>query len=337
VKVGIIGCGAIARKAHIPAYRDLGVDIIAVADTNEQRAKSCARRFKVKKWYTDYTRLLNEDPDLVSICTPPSTHSEITVNAAKAGASVLVEKPMTISLEDADSMLNVCRNTGVKLCVVQNYRFFPCVLEAKKRLQDGRIGDIVSVHAIEHDFIDVMDSSWRFEKWGILEDLGPHVIDIINFLFNSPIDDVKVVARDYTGNLGCLSHVQALLVLRNKACADIDLSWMTGAYEFSLQILGTAGTLQIDLRNNSLREIHGYTTPLEDLRATIGKSATVARAVLNRSYFRGALLYHAVIITKFLESITNGTDPPVTGEEGKAVVTVIASIKKAITASRSFD
>ena len=337
MKVGIIGCGAIARKAHIPAYRSSGVDIIAVADTNERRARSCARKFKVKNWYTDYTALLNEDPDLVSICTPPSTHREIAVNAAKAGASVLVEKPMTTSLEDADRMLDTCRNSGVKLCVVQNYRFFPCVLEAKKRLEDGRIGDIVSLHAIEHDFLDEMDTSWRYEKWGILEDLGPHVIDIINFLFNSSLDDVKVVARDYTGTLNCLSHVQALLLLKNKACADIDLSWMTGAYEFSVQILGTAGTIQIDVRNNSLREIHGYTTPLEDLRATIGKSATIGRAVLNRSYFRGALHYHAAIIAKFLESINNGTDPPVTGEEGRAVVSVIDSIKKAITTSRSSD
>ena len=335
MKVGVIGCGIIARRAHLPAYRDLGVDIVGVSDLAEQKAKSCAKKFKIKKWYTNYDDLLREDLDLVSVCTPPSTHCEITVDVAKAGANVLIEKPMATRLEDADRMISVCNDSGVKLCVVHNYRFFPCLLEAKRRLEDGRIGEIVSIHAVGRDFIDVMNSSWRFEKWGVLEDFGPHMIDIINFLFDSSIGDIKVVGRDYTGNMGCLSHVQALVMLNNKACADIDLSWMTGAFEFSLKILGTAGTLEIDVRDNYLREIHGYSTPLEELGAALGKSFKIAKAVLDKSYFKGPLLYHQRIISEFVQSIANGTNPPISGEQGRSVVAVIDSIKRSLELAKT--
>jgi predicted dehydrogenase len=330
LRVGVIGCGVIARKAHLPVYRDSEVDIVGVADADEQRARSCARKFRIKKWYTNHKQLLNENLNAVSICTPPATHREMTVDAAKEGTSVLVEKPMATSLQDADLMVESCRNSGVKLCVVQNYRFFPCVLEAKRRLDEGRLGHIVSVHAIARDYIEAMSSSWRFREWGVLDEFGPHVIDIINYLFGSPIEKVKVVARDYTGNLHCMSHVQALLLLENSACVDVDISWNTGAYEFSIKILGTAGTMEIDVRNNHLRETHGYSTPLEDLAALLGKSAIIAKAVLDRSYFKGALFYHKVIIREFLRSVAGDTRPPVLGEEGRAVIAVIDSIKRSM-------
>jgi predicted dehydrogenase len=330
MKAGVIGCGVVAEKAHLPAYRSLGVDLVGVADSTKEKARSCARKFKVKKWFTDYKDLLREGLDLVSLCTPPSTHSQLTIDAAKAGINVVVEKPMATNAEDAERMIGVCKASGVKLCVVHNYRFFPCVLEAKKRLEEGRLGKIVSVHAIGHDFIDFMGSSWRFEKWGVLEDLGPHVIDIVSFLCNSSIKNVKVVARDYTGNIGCLSHIQSLLLFQNGACVDIDLSWITGTFELSLKILGTAGTLNIDVRNNHLREIHGYSTPLEELGGLFKKSFKIAKAVVDRTYFSGPLQYHRLIIRKFVESIVEGTSPPVSGHEGREVVAIIDSIKKTI-------
>jgi UDP-N-acetylglucosamine 3-dehydrogenase len=330
LKVGAIGCGVIARRGHLPAYRDLGLGIVGVADSDERKAKSCAKKFKINKWYTDYRDLLKEHLDLVSVCTPPSTHCKIAVDAARAGTNVLVEKPMATTSQDAERMIRACKDSGVQLCVVHNYRFFPCVLEAKTRLEEGRIGNVVSVHAVARDYVDVMDTPWRFEKWGVLEDLGPHIIDIVNFLFGTSIDDINVVARDYTGSMGCLTHVQALMLLKSRASVDIDMSWMTGAFELSLKILGTAGTLELDVRNNHLREIHGYSTPLEEFADLLRKTSKIAGAVLNRTYFKGPLLYHQTITREFAKSITDGSKPPVTGEEGRAVVVVMDSIKQSL-------
>src|SRR4030042_2705734 len=103
MKVGVIGCGMIAKKAHMPAYKSLeNVELIAVSDNNEQRAKSCAKEFGVKKYFSDYHELLKEDLDLVSICTPNFTHAQITKESAQAGVHVLVEKPMATNLQEAD-------------------------------------------------------------------------------------------------------------------------------------------------------------------------------------------------------------------------------------------
>lgn len=329
MRAGVIGCGVIAEKAHLPVYRNLNIDIVGVSDLSEKRAKSCAKKFRIKKWFTDHNDLLKEDLDIVSVCTPPSTHAKITIDAAKAGKNVLVEKPMATNMQDAETMVHVCRDTGARLCVVHNYRFFPCVLEAKRRLEEGRIGKVVSMHAVGRDYIDVMSSSWRFKKWGVLEDFGPHIVDIVNFLCNSSLEDVKVIARDYMGTMGCLNHIQAILLLKNKTCVDIDLSWITGSFEISFKILGTAGTLDIDVRNNHLREIHGYSTPIEELGGLLKKSFKTAETVVNKTYFKGPILHHQLIIEKFIESIVNGTNAPVSGEEGRAVVAVIDSIKKA--------
>ncbi len=335
LKAGVIGCGNIARRAHFPAYRDLGIEVVGAVDSSEKRASSCARKFKIKRIFTNYNDLFKEDLDLVSICTPHSTHAQITIDAAKAGINVLVEKPMATNSQDAESMIQACKDSGVKLCVVHNYRFFPAVLEAKKRMKEGRIGRIVSMQAVGHDFIDVMYGAWRFKKWGVLEDFGPHIIDIVNFVNNSsPLEDIKVIARDYTGNMGCLNDVQAIMMFKNGTRTSIDLSWVTGTFDLYLKIFGTAGTLDVSVRDNHVREIHGYSTPLEELGSLSRKSIGIAKAVINRTYFKGSLLHHKLIIKRFVESIVKGTDPPVTGEEGRAVLAIMDSIKNHLTQAR---
>ena len=333
VNVGVIGCGMIAKKAHLPAYLSLkNVDIIAVSDIEENRAKSCGKKFGARKWFTDYHELLKEDLDLVSICTPIFTHAEITKDAAKAGINVLVEKPMATNLQEADDMIDCCRQSGVKLCVMHNFRFVPCLLDAKKRIDDGRIGRIVSIQATKYDLIPMSwsHSSWFYYKWGILEDIGIHMIDAINFLCDSELEDAKVIARDYTDNMDCLNHILAVLLFKSKASASLDLSWVSGCLENSLKVQGTAGMLNVDVRNNHLQEIHGYSTPLEDLKSQIKKSLRTMTSALNKTYFRGTLLYHKQIISDFISSIAEGKDSPVSGEEGRKNVAVMDAIKRSL-------
>jgi len=331
MKVGVIGCGAIARRAHLPAYRRLGVDIMGVADLREDRAMSCAKKFHAKKCFTQYEDLLEEELDLVSICTPHSTHARIAVDAAKHGINVLVEKPLATNLVDADRIIRACRDSAVQLCVMHNLRLVPCIPEAKNHVENGRIGRIVSMHVIGRSFMPMSwtDSTWFYSKWGLLEDIGSHLLDVINFICNSPLKDVKVIARDFTNSMGFLSHIQTILLFENKVCADLDLSWISGSFESSLRILGTAGTLDVDIRNNYLREMHGYVTPIDDISSAFRKLHRTAKAVINKSYFRGSLVYHQTIIKAFIESILNRTPPPISGKQGRAVVALMDSIKKA--------
>jgi UDP-N-acetylglucosamine 3-dehydrogenase len=330
MRVGVIGCGMIAKKAHLPVYRSLeNVDIIGVSDLEERQAKSCAKKFGISKWFTDYHQLLTEDLDLVSICTPIFTHAQIAKDAAKAGVNVLVEKPMATSIQEADEMIDACRQAGVQLCLMHNYRFVPCLVDARKRIVDGRIGRIVSIQATKYELLPMSwsHSSWFYYKWGLLEDIGVHMIDVINLLCNSELEDVKVFARDYTDNMDCLNHILSIMQFKNKATVSLDLSWVSGCIESSLKIQGTGGILNVDIRNNHIQEIHGYSTPLEDLKSNTKKSFKTMRAALNKTYFKGTLLYHEKIIEDFISSIANGTEPPVPGEEGRKAIAVMDAIK----------
>lgn len=316
----------------MPIFHSLNINIYGVVDVNEKRARSCAKKFGVKKWFTDYHDLLKHNLDLVCVCTPNDTHATITIDAAQSGSNVLVEKPMATNLSDAQKMLEICNKSGVMLCVMHEYRMYSCVQEAKRRIQSGRIGRLVSMHVVAHDFVPLSwsKSTWFYQKWGLLEDLGPHIIDIINYLCDSPINDAKVFARDYIENMDCLNHIQSLLSFQNKAIVDLDISWITGAFELTLKILGTAGTLYIDVRNDHIFEIHGYSTPLEELYSNWNKLIKTVSSVLNQRYFKGPVFFHKIIIKKFIESIIKDTEPPITGKEAIEVMEIIELIKNRI-------
>jgi UDP-N-acetylglucosamine 3-dehydrogenase len=338
MKIGIIGCGMIAKKAHLPAYQGLeNVKVIAVSDVNEEAAKSCAKKFGVEKWFKDYHDLLKEDIDLVSVCTPIFTHAQITKDAANSGKNVLVEKPMATNLKEADEMIEACKQNKVQLCIMHNFRFTPCLLDAKKRIVDGRIGRIVSLQATKYDLIPMSwsHSEWFYYKWGILEDVGIHMIDAINFLCNSELEDVKVIARDFTDNMGFFNHISSMMLFKNKANAILDLSWVSGCNESSIKVQGNGGMLNIDVRNNHIQEIHGYSTPLEDIKSSSKKSFRTMKSALNKTYFKGAMLYHQQIIKEFISSIEKGTDPPVSGEDGRKAIAVMDAIKYSLDSSKT--
>jgi predicted dehydrogenase len=174
-------------------------------------------------------------------------------------------------------------------------------------------------------------SSWFYYRWGLLEDTGYHTIDAVNFLCNSKFEDVKVVARDYINDMGCLNHIMLMMLFRNNASALVDLSWVSGCVEASLKVQGTAGMLNVDLRNDHIQETHGYLTPLEDLKSHIKKSFKTMRAALDKTYFKGTLLYHRQIVEDFISSITDGGEPPIPGEEGREIVAIMDAIKQSLS------
>jgi len=329
MKVGVIGAGAISQRAHIPAFKKLGVEVIAIADVDEKKARSCAKKFGIPHYFASSRELLKEDLDLVSVCTPNKTHAEISIESARAGKHILVEKPMATSTKDADAIIRACEENGVKVCPILNWRYVRCVMQARQRIKDGRIGAIVSGHAIGHDFLPMAWShgTWFYEKWGLLEDIGTHIIDIVNLLVQSQLVSATTKALDFTHNMPCHSHIQSLLSYSNDAIVDLDLSWVTGTHEMTVKLLGTAGTISLDLRNDQIVETHGFTTPLEDFRNSMSKVARVTWSALRGEYFKGALIYHRQIIADFVKSLETGSKPPITGEEARVVIATIEAIE----------
>jgi UDP-N-acetylglucosamine 3-dehydrogenase len=330
MKVGIVGCGAIAARAHVPAFARAGANIVAVADTDLRRAQDFAKKFHIPAAYSDYRQLLDEDLELVSVCSPPETHARIAVDAANMGKQILVEKPMATNLDDAERIARSCETNQVKLCVMHQYRFIPSVQEAKRRLSVGRLGQVLSIQMVAHPQFPLRwsDSAWLYTKWSLLDDVGVHLLDVLSYLTQGRPRHVSAVARDTGGKMGFYDNIQVMIELVDSSVAFLDLSWVVGTTELSSQIFGSAGKLDLDMRQNYLGESHGYITPFDELSSTIRKSWKTMASALTKKYFRGTLIYHDVVIRSFIDSITRGKDSPVGPEEGKRIVEFLEVIKQ---------
>jgi len=149
-KVGVIGCGGISRM-HANWYRDFPMtEITAIADISEDSLKKFAEEYNVQKTYTDYIEMLEkEKPDIVSVCTRPKQHAEITIEAAKRGVKgILCEKPMAENLGRADEMIKVCEENNVKLAIDHQLRFDAPYVTAKNLIEDSVIGTLFRIYAL---------------------------------------------------------------------------------------------------------------------------------------------------------------------------------------------
>ena len=141
LRVGVVGCGGISRS-HASAYSGLNsVDFVALCDINREALDKRADEHGVSGRYTDYEEMFaSENLDLVSVCVHAPLHAPVTIAAAHAGIHVLCEKPLSVDLETADTMIAACADAGVELAVSHQYRFSPPYRLAREWVEEGRIG-----------------------------------------------------------------------------------------------------------------------------------------------------------------------------------------------------
>jgi len=172
-KVGIIGCGRIA-KMHLNGWRSLdGVEVVAAMDINKEVVENFCKNYNIPKAYTDYEEMIvKEELDIVSICTWPSSHAEITIKAASLGVKgILCEKPMCLSLGEADSMIEACEKNNVKLAIGHQHRFDPPNILARELVGNKIIGHPHMIICRVRD--------------GLLNN-GTHYIDLMRYWLSDP-------------------------------------------------------------------------------------------------------------------------------------------------------
>ena len=185
VRIGIIGCGGIANGKHMPSLKMLdNVEMVAFCDIIPERAQEAAEKYGTPdaKVFSNYQELLKLDLDVVHVLTPNSSHAPITIDALESGKHVMCEKPMAMNTEEAKSMLEAARRTGMKLTIGYQNRFRADSLYLKKCCENGDLGHVYYARAlaIRRRAVPTWGVFLDEEKQGggPLIDIGTHALDL---------------------------------------------------------------------------------------------------------------------------------------------------------------
>jgi predicted dehydrogenase len=249
IRIGIIGCGQMGRW-HLDAYKsNPKVDLVAFADTQLDRAQQFEREVGAKQYSSHLEMLENERLDGVSICTLPATHKEITLDVLNAGVHVLCEKPLAISVAEAEEMSRKADEKRLLLLTAFKFRFFDEVMRAKELIEKGRLGNILNFRSMFGGFMD-LSGTWYVRKelsgGGVIMDNGPHAVDLVRFLFGE-IEAIDArISHRVNGEVE--DTAKLTMELKTGAVGTCDLSWSFSAPSKTyLEIYGEEGTVLLDL------------------------------------------------------------------------------------------
>ena len=323
LRIGLVGCGTIARRAHLPAFRKAGpgsVDVVAFASRSRSSAEATAAEWGSGDVVDDWATLIGrDDVDAVDICSPNRSHADIAIAAAGAGKHVLVEKPMACTVAEADAMVAAAEAAGVVLSVAHNVRFAAPFFTAHRVVARGDLGRVVGFraafgHAGPQQWAP--EATWFFDAeqsgGGALIDLGIHVADLLRFVVaDEPVEAAALLAMRPDG---VDEAAQVILRTARGALGSFHASWAARpGPDHQLTVFGTEGTLHLDGR-----------TPLW-LHRPGGEPEPVELERPAADLYRG-----------FVEACRGGTAPPVTAAEGRAALAVVEAAYRS-AASRAVE
>ncbi len=246
IKVAVIGVGSMGRN-HARVYWELpDVDLVGVADTNQIALEMIANRFNTKG-YVDYRKMLDEQkPEVVAICVPTSLHLEIALDVLQRGIHVLVEKPISSSVEEGKLMIAAAEKAGVKLMVGHIERFNPAVIALKEQLANNKLGKVFNVGAHREGPLPQ-----RINDVGVVIDLAVHDLDIIRYVTNKEI--VRLYAETERGIHSKYEDLMsALLRLSDGTVGTLVINWITPTKIRDFFVNGECGMFKVDYLTQDL-------------------------------------------------------------------------------------
>jgi UDP-N-acetylglucosamine 3-dehydrogenase len=256
IRVGIAGCGQIARRLHIPSYmRSDRASIAAIYNHSAETAADLKRMLPKAQLYTDYDAFLGESEiQALSICTPNSLHCDMTIKALSRGISVLVEKPMAVNLDEAGRMIESARSNNTLLMVGQSQRYYPSHKKARDLVHSGVLGTIHQVRATLAHAGPIVWSprgQWFVSKklagaGGVIADLGIHKVDLLHFLTDDHITRVYSLSKKFFFQEAA-DNFAAVLEFESGAIGTVSASWtLPGKSVDDTLLAGEQGALRID-------------------------------------------------------------------------------------------
>lgn len=253
VNIGVIGLGRMGKVYAYHVGRQMeGASLVAIADPRPDIRQSFTTQFGGIAAYTDHHELLNH-PDLhgVIIATPTSTHRDVVIAAAQAGKAIFCEKPTALTLESTDEMIAAIQQAGVMFQVGFMRRFDTAYAEAKRKIDEGIIGQPVTIRSVSRDpHRTSLEYANPDVSGGLIVDMGIHDIDVVRWLMNDDVDRVYTEAASlvYPELLDVRDVDSAMISLKftRGGLGNIEVS-RTAIYGYDIQaeVIGSTGTIHI--------------------------------------------------------------------------------------------
>ncbi|HTJ23124.1 MAG TPA: Gfo/Idh/MocA family oxidoreductase [Gemmatimonadaceae bacterium] len=251
-RIGLIGCGRISKN-HFDALRKVdGLALAAVCDIDAERAARAGDEQGVPSYRSLDEMLRAADIDIVTICTPSGLHSAHGITAAQAGKHVVTEKPMSLSLRQADDLVRACDDAGVQLFVVKQNRLNPPIQLLKRAVDKGRFGRIFMANVTvrwqrPQDYYDAEPwrGTWEFDGGAIMNQAS-HYVDLMQWLVG-PVESVMGKTATQARRIEAEDSGIGILKFRSGALGVIEVNVLTYPrnFEGSITIIGERGTVKI--------------------------------------------------------------------------------------------
>jgi myo-inositol 2-dehydrogenase/D-chiro-inositol 1-dehydrogenase len=325
-KVAIIGAGFIS-DIHLESYHRFvpEAEVVAVYARNPEKAKAFADKYKIAQWFDDIDRLLAEtDCEVVDICVPNYLHASMCIKAAHAKKHIIIEKPLAVTLEEADEMIAVCKQNNVKLMYAEELCFAPKYERARHLVKEGAVGDVYMLKQAEKHSGPHTD--WFYDinlaGGGVLMDMGCHALGWFRWMLgNAEVKDVYATMSTvfHKGRTKGEDNAVVIVEFENGVTCVAESSWAKhGGMDDRCEIYGTGGVVYADLfmGNSALTySRNGYGYAMEKADTSAGWSFTVFEEAFNQGYPHE--------LKHFIECVREDKTPLVTGEDGRAVLEII--------------
>jgi myo-inositol 2-dehydrogenase/D-chiro-inositol 1-dehydrogenase len=303
LKVGMISFAHGHAYSYFNSLLQLpDVRIVGIADGNKSRVAEITERHGIP-YYADYKQLLAQDVDAVVICSENVYHAKLVIDAARSKKHVLCEKPLGVSVEEMEQMIAVCKENGVQLMTAFPCRYLAAVVSAKEAINRGEIGEIVAIKGTNHGsnpggwFVDP-----SLSNGGALLDHTVHVMDLMNWMLQSPVKEVYAYAATlFKEGLEVDDAGMLHIKFDNGVFAVLDTSWSRPKSfptwgDVTMEIVGTKGVISVD----------GFAQKNDLFNDETGKGVY--------SFWGDDMDFY--MIRDFVNALQQGKVVPITGEDG---------------------
>jgi len=332
LKFAIVGCGHIGQR-HIKVINaEANAHLMAVCDINPETQKKIMEAFPDLEVYNDYQKMLEiADFDIICICTPHGLHASMSIEAAKAGKHILVEKPMALNCDESEKMIQVAKDNNVRLFVVKQNRYNAPILLTSKAIAEKRLGKIFMVQCNvmwnRHDEY-YQQSSWRGKKLtegGALHTQVSHFLDLLVWWFGD-LKHAKTIIKTLNHQIEIEDCGVSALNFDSGVIGS--LFWTTcvynSNYEGSITIIGEKGTIKIGgkyLNEIEFWDVQSYPLPVD---------IEFEDQPNNYGFYQGSSSNHDKLINELIHQVIQDRKGVVEGEGGIRSIKAIEKIYKGI-------